>query len=70
VAADVALTGTSDLVDVTDLGLGRFDASGRSRLATDPIALPFPEAVQQPGARQGDGDQFAGDQAPGKLTIS
>jgi sarcosine oxidase, subunit beta len=70
VAADVALTGTSDLVDVTDLGLGRFDAAGRSRLATDPIALPFPEAVQQPGARQADGDQVAGDQAPGKLTIS
>jgi sarcosine oxidase subunit beta len=70
VAADVALTGTSDLVDVTDLGLGRFDAGGRSRLATDPIALPFPEAVQQPGARQADGDQVAGDQAPGKLTIS
>jgi sarcosine oxidase subunit beta len=29
-------------VDVTDLGLDRFDAAGRSRLATDPIALPFP----------------------------
>ncbi len=25
------------------LGLDRFDASGRSRLAADPIALPFPE---------------------------
>ena len=23
----------------------RFDADGRSRLAADPIALPFPEAV-------------------------
>jgi sarcosine oxidase subunit beta len=42
-AADVALTGTSDVVDVTDLGLDRFDAAGHSRLATDPIALPFPE---------------------------
>ena len=41
-AADVALTGRSDVVDVADLGLDRFDASGRSRLATDPIALPFP----------------------------
>jgi len=30
------------VVDVTDLGLDRFDADGRSRLATDPIALPFP----------------------------
>ncbi len=42
VAADLALTGRSDVVDVTDLGLERFDAAGRSRLATDPIALPFP----------------------------
>jgi hypothetical protein len=24
------------------LGLDRFDAEGRSRLAPDPIALPFP----------------------------
>jgi sarcosine oxidase subunit beta len=43
-AADVALTGTSSLVDdVAMLGLDRFDSSGRSRLAADPIALPFPE---------------------------
>jgi len=42
VAADLALRGTTDLIDVTDLGLDRFDAEGRSRLATDPIALPFP----------------------------
>jgi sarcosine oxidase subunit beta len=42
VAADLALRGGSDVVDVTDLGLDRFDAAGRSRLATDPIALPFP----------------------------
>jgi sarcosine oxidase, subunit beta len=27
---------------VTDLGLDRFDEQGRSRLAADPIALPFP----------------------------
>ena len=27
---------------MTDLGLDRFDADGRSRLAADPIALPFP----------------------------
>jgi sarcosine oxidase subunit beta len=46
-AADVALTGTSEVVDVTDLGLDRFDAAGRSRLGTDPIALPFPEALHQ-----------------------
>jgi sarcosine oxidase subunit beta len=42
VAADLAIRGRTDLVDVTDLGLDRFDAAGRSRLATDPIALPFP----------------------------
>ena len=41
--ADVSLTGTTSVVDTTDLGLDRFDASGRSRLAADPIALPFPE---------------------------
>ena len=41
-AADLALHGTTDLLDVTDLGLDRFDADGRSRLAADPIALPFP----------------------------
>jgi len=46
VAADLALTGRTDLVDVTDLGLDRFDAAGRSRLATDPIALPFPDSAE------------------------
>jgi len=54
-AADVALTGRSDVVDVTDLGLDRFDPAGNSKLRTDPIALPFPEHAPQ---------------APGKLTIS
>jgi sarcosine oxidase subunit beta len=54
-AADVALTGRSDVVDTAQLGLDRFDADGRSRLAADPIALPFPE--------------HAPPQAPGKLTI-
>ena len=43
VAADLALTGTSEVVDSAPLGLDRFDEAGRSRLATDPIALPFPE---------------------------
>jgi sarcosine oxidase subunit beta len=43
VAADLALTGTSGVVDAAPLGLDRFDESGRSRLATDPIALPFPQ---------------------------
>jgi sarcosine oxidase, subunit beta len=41
--ADVALTGSSAVVDTADLGLDRFDDQGNSRLATDPIALPFPE---------------------------
>jgi sarcosine oxidase, subunit beta len=54
-AADVALTGTSDVVDVSELGLDRFDAAGNSKLGTDPIALPFPEHAPQ---------------APGKLTLS
>jgi sarcosine oxidase subunit beta len=44
-AADVALTGSSDVLDVSPLGLDRFDENGRSRLATDPIALPFPERI-------------------------
>jgi len=44
-AADVALTGSSDVVDTSQLGLDRFDEAGRSRLATDPIALPFPERI-------------------------
>lgn len=43
--ADVALTGVTSVVDTADLGLDRFDASGRSRLAADPIALPFPEKL-------------------------
>jgi len=47
-AADVALTGTSNVVDVADLGLDRFDETGASKLGTDPIALPFPRAVAQP----------------------
>jgi sarcosine oxidase subunit beta len=47
-AADVALTGTSDIVRVADLGLDRFDEAGRSRLGTDPIALPFPVDASAP----------------------
>jgi sarcosine oxidase subunit beta len=52
-AADVALTGGSDVVDTSRLGLDRFDEHGNSKLAADPVALPFPEMA--PG------------QAPGKL---
>lgn len=42
VAADLALEGRTDVVEVAQLGPGRFDAEGRSSLAPDPIALPFP----------------------------
>ena len=47
VAADLAVRGSTDLVDVSDLGLDRFDEHGRSRLATDPIALPFPLSADE-----------------------
>jgi sarcosine oxidase subunit beta len=50
-AAQLALTGATDVVDVSDLGLDRFDAEGRSRLATDPIALPFPSEAEDVPAR-------------------
>ena len=42
-AADLALEGSTSVTDVSELGLGRFDAAGRSSLEPDPIALPFPE---------------------------
>ena len=45
-AADLAINGRTDVVDATDLGLDRFDAEGRSRLAADPIALPFPTSAE------------------------
>ena len=41
-ATDLALEGKTGVVDTSDLGLDRFDEQGRSRVATDPIALPFP----------------------------
>jgi sarcosine oxidase subunit beta len=41
-AADLALRGATRVTDVSVLGLDRFDPSGVSRLAADPIALPFP----------------------------
>lgn len=46
VAADLVVDGTTTLTDVSDLGLERFDAEGRSRLASDPIALPFPVSAE------------------------
>ena len=44
-AADLVLTGRSAVVDTAGLGLDRFDSQGRSKLAADPIALPFPETT-------------------------
>ena len=49
-AAELALTGRTEVVDVSELGLDRFDSEGRSRLATDPIALPFPEETADAAA--------------------
>jgi sarcosine oxidase subunit beta len=46
VAADLVVNGTTTVTDVADLGLDRFDAHGRSRLASDPIALPFPVSAE------------------------
>lgn len=43
VAADLTLIGTCEWLDLTDLGLDRFDADGNSRVAPEPISLPFPE---------------------------
>ncbi len=43
-AADLVMTGSTDILDVSDLGLDRFDSDGNSRLEPDPIALPFPTA--------------------------
>jgi sarcosine oxidase, subunit beta len=45
-AADLALYATTEIVDLSCLGLDRFDAEGHSRLAPDPIALPFPERTR------------------------
>ncbi len=45
VAADLAVNGRTELIDVSDLGLDRFDAEGRSRLASDPVALPYPSVA-------------------------
>ena len=43
VAADLTTTARCDWLDLTDLGLDRFDADGNSRVAPEPISLPFPE---------------------------
>ena len=41
IAADLALRGRTDIVDIHDLGLDRFDADGRSRLAPIPSRCRF-----------------------------
>jgi glycine/D-amino acid oxidase-like deaminating enzyme len=46
VAADLALDGTTRLVDVAGLGMDRFDEHGRSPFY-DPVALPFPTLTGQ-----------------------
>jgi glycine/D-amino acid oxidase-like deaminating enzyme len=57
IAADLALEGKTSLVDISQLGLDRFDAEGRSRLATDPIALPFPSLPPPQPSPQGGGSR-------------
>ncbi len=47
VAADLTTTGECTWLDLTDLGLDRFDADGNSRVAPEPISLPFPEKATQ-----------------------
>jgi sarcosine oxidase subunit beta len=43
IAADLALEGSTRVIDDAErYGMDRFDARGRSSLAADPIALPFP----------------------------
>jgi sarcosine oxidase, subunit beta len=61
IAAELALVGRTALADVGDLGLDRFDSEGRSRIATDPIALPFPTiAADRPSAVPASGIQGGG----------
>jgi sarcosine oxidase subunit beta len=45
--ADLCLKGNTDIADISSVGLDRFDSEGRSSLAPDPIALPFPERILQ-----------------------
>jgi sarcosine oxidase subunit beta len=70
VAADMALGNRSDVLDATQLGLGRFDDHGRSRLTADPIALPFPEIPRAFPEIPRAFPEMAPDQVPGRLTLS
>lgn len=65
VAADLLVRGRSEVVDASPLGLDRFDESGRSRLATDPVALPFPARppLGDSGTAEMLGDQGGGPDA-------
>ena len=45
-AADLALEGRTDVVDVSDFRMDRFDERGRSPFV-DPVALPFPISVEE-----------------------
>ncbi|CAN3126814.1 NAD(P)/FAD-dependent oxidoreductase [Mycobacterium sp. smrl_JER01] len=47
VAADLTESGHCNWLDLDDLGLDRFDADGNSRLAPEPISLPFPETAYE-----------------------
>ena len=53
VAADLAVHGRTSLINASQLGLDRFDEAGRSRLAADPIALPFPASATGPEGSPG-----------------
>ncbi len=44
-ATDLALQGRTDVVDVSDFRMDRFDERGRSPFV-DPVALPFPAGVE------------------------
>jgi sarcosine oxidase, subunit beta len=45
VAADLAVDGRTSLIDVSGLGLDRFDERGRSRAIPDAVALPYPASA-------------------------
>src|SRR5919197_2060322 len=46
-AADLVVNGRTDIVDITSLGLDRFDADGRPLKPGDPVALPYPGLVAE-----------------------
>jgi hypothetical protein len=46
IAADLALTGSTDVADVSGWRMDRFDDEGRSP-SYDPIALPFPVSADE-----------------------